>query len=135
MIDMEQSFVADIVADDPACTYKSLEARVAPSIDPSVDVDVACFMTTDTVDADNEVVLPSGADLSRFEKNPVLMLCHAHGQPGSYYPLPIGKVIWTNPDISSVDEIRNGAMALLIVGFGLTHSPSPSTTRPSRDRL
>jgi|GEM_PF-4561487 len=95
MIDLEPDFAADVVADGPARTYKSLEARVAPSIDPSVDVDVACFMTTDTVDADDEVVLPSGADLSRFEKNPVLMLCHAHGQPGSYYPLPVGKVIWT----------------------------------------
>ncbi len=80
---------------DPECTYKFLEARVAPSIDPSAAVDLACFMTTDAVDADDEVVLPSGAELSRFEKNPFLMLCHAHGQPGSYYPLPIGKVVWT----------------------------------------
>lgn len=80
---------------DPDCTYKFVEARVSSSVDPGAAVDVACFMTTDTVDADDEVVLPSGADLSRFEKNPVLMLCHAYGQPGSYYPLPIGKVVWT----------------------------------------
>lgn len=80
---------------DPECRYKFLEARVSSSIDPSAAVDVACFMTTDAVDSDDEVVLPAGADLSRFEKNPVLMLCHAYGQPGSYYPLPIGKVVWT----------------------------------------
>src|ERR1700722_12933718 len=80
---------------DPECKYKFLEARVSPSIDPSAAVDVACFMTTDAVDADDEVVLPSGAELSRFEKNPVLMLCHAYGQPGNYCPLPIGKVVWT----------------------------------------
>jgi phage head maturation protease len=52
-------------------------------------------MSTDAVDADDEVLLPGGVDLSRFEKNPVVMLCHAYGQPGSYYPLPVGKVVWT----------------------------------------
>jgi hypothetical protein len=86
---------AAVLRGDPGCTYKYLEARVAPSVDPTAAVDVACYMTTDTVDADDEVVLPSGVDLSRFEKNPVLMLCHGYGQPGCYYPLPIGKVVWT----------------------------------------
>ena len=94
-----------LIHGDPECSYRFLEAKVAPSIDPSLSVDVACFMTTDTVDADNEVVLPSGADLARFEKNPVLMLCHAHGQPGSYYPLPVGKVVWTK-------KRPNGIMAV-----------------------
>lgn len=84
-----------VLRGNPECRYKFLEARVAPSIDPSAAVDVACFMTTDAVDADDEVVLPSGAELSRFEKNPVLMLGHGYGQPGCYYPLPIGKVMWT----------------------------------------
>jgi hypothetical protein len=49
-------------------------------------------MTTDTVDADDEIVLPGGRrPESRFEKNPVLLLCHGYGQPGSHHALPIGR--------------------------------------------
>jgi hypothetical protein len=76
--------MTDILRGDPEVnTRKAIEARVAPSIDPAAGIDVACFMTTDQVDADDEIVLPSGADLSRFEKNPVLLLCHGYGQPGA----------------------------------------------------
>lgn len=89
--------VADqtILRGDPGCSYKGIVAKVQPSIDPDAGVDVVCFMSTDSVDADTEVVLPGGADFSRFDKNPVLMLCHGYGQPGCYYPLPVGKVLWT----------------------------------------
>lgn len=83
-----------VLRGDPECTYKALEAQVAPSIDPTAAVDLACYMTVDTIDADGEVVLPGGGDFSRFDKNPILMLCHGYGQPGCYYPLPIGKVVW-----------------------------------------
>jgi hypothetical protein len=86
---------SEVVRGDPECVYRHVVAKVGPSVDPSAAVDVACFMTTDSVDADDEVVLPAGADLSRFEKNPVVMLCHAYGQPGSYYPLPVGRVPWS----------------------------------------
>jgi hypothetical protein len=86
------STATDTIAPDH---YRQINAAVAPSIDPSATVDVTCFMTTDTVDADDEIMLPAGADLSRFEKNPVLLLCHGYGQPGSHHPLPIGKVLGT----------------------------------------
>jgi 2'-5' RNA ligase len=86
---------SEVVRGDPECVYRHVVAKVGPSVDPSAAVDVACFMTTDSVDADDEVVLPAGGDLSRFEKNPVVMLCHAYGQPGSYYPLPVGRVPWS----------------------------------------
>lgn len=85
----------DLLHGDPECRYKHLTARVAPSIDPDAAIDVACFMSTDTVDADDEVLLPEGVDLSRFDRNPVVMLCHSYGQPGCYYPLPVGKAEWT----------------------------------------
>lgn len=86
---------AEFVYGDPECQYRHLTANVAKSVDPDAAIDVACFMTTDTPDGDSEVMLPDGADLSRFVKNPVVMLCHAMGQPGCYYPLPIGKTEWT----------------------------------------
>lgn len=93
---VEGAAAAGVLRGDPDCNaYKAVEARVAPSVDPTAAVDVACFMTTDTVDADDEIVLPSGADMSRFEKNPVLLLCHGYGQPGAYHALPIGRVAWT----------------------------------------
>ena len=85
----------EFVRGDPECSYKAVTAKVAPPADPDASIDLACFMSTDAVDADDEVLLPGGVDLSRFEKNPVVMLCHAYGQPGCYYPLPVGKVVWT----------------------------------------
>jgi phage head maturation protease len=75
--------------------YRQINAAVQTPIDPSAAADITCFMTTDTVDADDEIMLPGGADLSRFEKNPVLLLCHGYGQPGSHHPLPIGRVVGT----------------------------------------
>src|SRR3954447_2418989 len=82
----------DFVRGDPERSYKAVTAKVAPPADPDASIDLACFMSTDAVDADDEVPRPGGVDLSRFEKNPVVMLCHAYGQPGCYYPLPVGKV-------------------------------------------
>ncbi len=74
--------------------YRDFAATITPGHDPN-GPDVVATITCDTVDADNEVVLPEGADLSRYVKAPRVMLCHAHGRPGEYYPLPIGKALWT----------------------------------------
>lgn len=92
---MTRLLETDFVRGDPEASYKHFVAKVAPSVDPDAVIDVACFMTTDAVDGDGEVMLPDGGDLSRFDKNPVVMLCHAMGQPGCYYPLPVGKAEWT----------------------------------------
>jgi phage head maturation protease len=75
--------------------YRSIDARFQTPIDPDAAVDVTAFLTVDTVDDDNEVVLPSGGDLSRFEKNGPLLLCHDWVKEVSYYPLPVGQVVWT----------------------------------------
>ena len=42
----------------------------------------------ETLDADGEIVLPSGCDLSRFQKNPVIMFNH------DYDSDPIGRAAW-----------------------------------------
>ncbi len=113
--------MASTIDDTKADHYRQIDARIAPTIDPSSTVDVACFMTTDTVDADNEIVLPSGVDLSRFEKNPILLLAHGYGQPGSYYPLTIGKVVGTrrrpNGILAQIKFAESSAMGREVKGL------------------
>lgn len=93
-----------LIHGDPECQYKHFTAKVGSPIDPDAPIDVECFMTTDSVDADEEVMLPEGIDLSRFNKNPVVMLCHAMGQPGCFYPLPVGRAVWTR-------RVKRGVLA------------------------
>lgn len=85
---------ADVRHGAPDATYKTLDADVQRQVDPGSDVDVVCWMTTSRVDDENEVMLPEGADFERFDKNRIVLLMHALGQPGNYYPLPVGKVLW-----------------------------------------
>jgi phage head maturation protease len=40
---------------------------------------VRAYITTPDLDADGEVVLPRGADLSRFKKNPIVFQVHNYG--------------------------------------------------------
>ena len=48
-------------------------------------------ISTDKVDRDSEVLIPSGVDLENYRKNPVVMWGHDwHGGPGSV----IGKALW-----------------------------------------
>lgn len=94
----------ELIHGDPDCSYKHFVAKVGEPINPDADIDIECFMSTDSVDSDDEVMLPSGVDLSRFNKNPVVMLCHAMGQPGCYYPLPVGRAPWTR-------QAKRGVMA------------------------
>lgn len=89
-----------LVAHEKPTRYRNLVAKVTPrpASDADDEPDVIARITTDIVDDDREVVLPGGADLSRFRLNPIIMLCHAYGRPGEYYPLPVGKAIWTRQE-------------------------------------
>ncbi len=84
----------DTATPDTPDRYRIVDTRFSPSIDPDAAIDVSCFMSTDQVDEDNEVVLPGGCELGRFEKNGPLMLAHDWQKAVSYYPLPIGQVEW-----------------------------------------
>lgn len=46
------------------------------------------FVSTNSVDRMGEVLDPSGADLSNYRKNPVVLWAHDYSQP------PIGKALW-----------------------------------------
>lgn len=75
--------------------YRTVDVRFAPQVDPDDKCDVSAFLTVDTVDADNEVVLPVGVDLGRFARNAPVMVCHDWMKQVSYYPLPVGQVVWS----------------------------------------
>jgi HK97 family phage prohead protease len=49
--------------------------------------EVTAVLSTDTVDRDREVVVPSGIDLRSFRKNPVVLFCHD-------MTLPVGKALY-----------------------------------------
>lgn len=53
---------------------------------------VISYITTLSVDRDDEVVLPRGADLNDYRKNPVVLWAH------KYDMLPVGKEIWIKND-------------------------------------
>jgi len=52
---------------------------------------IVAEVTTAAVDRDREVVLPSGAQLENYRKNPVVLWAH------DYRGLPIGKNLWIKP--------------------------------------
>lgn len=79
---------------DRASLYGGTLADISKADDPN-GPDVVARITTISLDADKEIVLPSGADLGRYRKNPIVMLNHnAYGKAGDYYPIPIGKALW-----------------------------------------
>lgn len=53
---------------------------------------IISYITTGAKDRDNEIVLPSGADLKDYRKNPVVLFGH------NYSSLPIGKNMWIKSD-------------------------------------
>lgn len=53
---------------------------------------IISYITTAAKDRDGEIVLPSGADLKHYRKNPVVLFGH------DYRTLPIGKNIWIKAD-------------------------------------
>jgi hypothetical protein len=46
------------------------------------------LVSSDSIDRDNEVVLPKGMNLTYFQKNPIVTLAH------KYDELPVGKAQW-----------------------------------------
>ena len=50
------------------------------------------YITTKAVDRDGEIVVPSGAILDHYRKNPVVLFVH------DYKELPIGKSLWIKAD-------------------------------------
>jgi len=50
------------------------------------------YITTLAVDRDEEVVLPSGGDLTDYRRNPVVLWAH------KYDTLPLGMNVWIKPD-------------------------------------
>lgn len=50
------------------------------------------YVNTATVDRDGEIVMPDGADLKEFRKNPVVLFAHDYGS------LPIGRDQWIKVD-------------------------------------
>lgn len=53
---------------------------------------IVSYITTAAVDRDGEIVLPAGADLKHYRKNPVVLFGH------DYHSLPIGKNLWIKSD-------------------------------------
>jgi HK97 family phage prohead protease len=50
------------------------------------------YISTKSIDRDNDIVEPSGALLHDYQKNPVVLWCH------NYQTLPIGKCEWIRSD-------------------------------------
>ena len=83
---------------DLAKDYDDDTAFIRKGITPS-DLEVKegeraiiSYINTGAKDRDNEIVLPSGADLSDYRKNPVVLFGH------DYSGLPIGKNMWIKSD-------------------------------------
>jgi HK97 family phage prohead protease len=54
------------------------------------------YVSTANLDRDGEILLPNGADLKRYRKNPVVLFGH------DYHNLPIGKDLWIKVDEKGV---------------------------------
>lgn len=65
--------------------YKQYIAKIDINDDERT---VQAVISTSLVDRDKEVLLPSGADLEQYMKNPVVLWAHDYGSP------PIGKALW-----------------------------------------
>lgn len=73
---------------DKAYSYR--KAQAVPSLLELLEGERADVSTisTDSLDRDNEVVLPKGVGLTYFQKNPIVTFAH------KYDELPIGKAQW-----------------------------------------
>jgi HK97 family phage prohead protease len=68
---------------------KSLGGEVTDT-DPTERTDIS-YVSTPAVDRDREIVLPSGIDLSQYEKNRIVLYQHRQDDP-------VGKCLWIKPD-------------------------------------
>ena len=85
--------------------YKELSANLRKVEKPdNTRIDVVATVSDDSVDGDHVVVLPGGLDKTRYDKAPRIMLCHAYGRPGDYYPMPVGKALWTRREGNKIKQ-------------------------------
>lgn len=68
-----------LLLDLPGRTRKQYVAEEIKADDG--DRTITAVINTADIDRDNEIVLPSGADLRDFRKNPVVLLAHRYDQP------------------------------------------------------
>lgn len=103
-----------------SCSCKLNPGRSTKSAN-AVEPDTVAVLTCETVDYDQEVVLAGGADLTRFRKNPVILLCHPRGAPGEFYPLPVGRALWVKREgdalIAGIRFTRASTMGREIAGL------------------
>jgi len=98
---------------------------------------ITAVINTGTVDRDKEVLLPKGADLAKYRKNPVVLFGHNYSEP------PIGKALWVKrtpealtakwkaAETDKAQEIyslyKGGFLKAFSVGFipVKSHTPTP----------
>ncbi len=123
--------------------YKGCAAQVK-----SIDVDersVTAAISTGAIDRDNEVLLPKGAQIDRFQANPVVLWSHDSFSP------PVGKALWVKKGTKKItakvqfaetergEEIwqlfKGGFLNAFSVGFDpiAHHAPTPADIRKNPD--
>ena len=101
------------------------------------DRTLVCKVSTDGLDRDGEVMLPKGADLMRYRKNPVVLFGHQHDRPA------VGRSLWIDKfpnDIRSKTQFADtdfgrdlwslyegGYMASWSIGFDKPEWREPKT--------
>ncbi len=98
---------------------------------------VTAVITTAAVDRDNEVLLPKGADIDSYLKNPVVLWAHNYGEP------PIARTLWMKTgrgkitakakfaDTEKAEEVyqlyKGGFLSAFSIGFIPldSHPPTP----------
>lgn len=71
-------------------TYKTFAAKLEGA-EPESRI-VTAVISTGALDRDAEIMVPSGAQLGDYRKNPVVLWAHQMGEP------PIGKAVWIKHD-------------------------------------
>lgn len=60
------------------------------------DRTLVAIISTISIDRDNEIILPQGADLKAYKKNPVVLWAH------EYHGTPIGRALWIKRSADSI---------------------------------
>ena len=102
---------------------------------------VTAIISTDAVDRDKEVLLPKGADIENFLKNPVVLWVHNSSA------MPIGKALWIKKSRKKItakvkfaktelgqevfEMFKGGFLNAFSVGFIIkkSHQPTPDEIR------
>ena len=115
---LRKQFIAKVEADDDERT-------------------VTAVISTNEIDRDGEIILPSGAELENYLKNPVVLWAHSYGTP------PIARTLWMKQgrkaitakikfaDTDRAEEVyqlfKGGFMKAFSIGFipKDSHTPTP----------